>query len=52
MEPRASTHDSLTPLHVLKGLSLAVYVNKDREWLVAVGQTMLPAPASPAAPVI
>ncbi len=39
-----------TPL--VKGLSLAVYVNKGREWLLAVGQTMLPAPASPAAPVI
>ena len=36
----------------VKGLSLAVYVNKGREWLLAVGQTMLPAPASPAAPVI
>jgi uncharacterized protein (TIGR02246 family) len=36
----------------VKGLSLAVYVNKGRAWLLAAGQTMLPAPASPAAPVI
>lgn len=36
----------------VKGLSLAVYVNKGREWLLAAGQTMLPAPASPAAPLI
>jgi uncharacterized protein (TIGR02246 family) len=36
----------------VKGLSLAVYVNKSRQWLLAAGQTMLPAPASPAAPVI
>ncbi len=36
----------------VKGLSLAVYVNKGGAWLLAAGQTMLPAPASPVAPVI